>query len=173
MKVHLLGEEVTRCINCGKDSFKVSFFIYKTPYFGDILLEVGLCSNCGYRRSDVSIINFGAPKRIVAKVVKESDLNALVVKASSARIFIPELGIEVKPGPAASGYITTIEGVLERVLDNIPSECFNEDSPCFKRVLEIKRAIKGEIAFTLIIEDPLGRSDIKGEKIEVKEEPLY
>ena len=106
------------------------------------------------------------------KVKEPKDLNALVIKAAPATIRIPELGIEIFPGPVAPGYITTVEGVLQRVIDHAPSECLDESNPCYERIEVIRRAMDGSITFTLIIEDPSGRSAVKGEGIEIIEEEL-
>lgn len=167
-----LGEEVVNCLNCGEKSFRIRLFVYDVPHFGKVLLEVGTCDKCSFRRSDVSILEVSEPIRIVVKVTSDKELNALVVKSSTASIYIPELGIEITPGPAAPGYITTVEGILHRVLDHIPSECFDEKSHCYFKVKEIKDAIDGKIPFTLIIEDPFGRSDVKGEGANIVKERL-
>ncbi len=167
-----IGEEVIECINCGKKKFRVRFYIYTIPYFGDIILQVGVCDSCGYRRADVSVLNPGEPTRIIVKVRNMNDLNALVIKSSTATVKIPELGIEIYPGPAAPGYITTIEGILHRVLDHVPSECFIKDSTCYYKVKEIKEAIDGKKNFTLIIEDPFGRSDVLGHNLDIRKERL-
>jgi len=167
-----LGEQVVECVNCGKEAFRVRHYLYEVPYFGSVVLEVGICDKCGFRRRDVSVIEAGKPVRIIVRIKKKEDLNALVVKSSRATIIIPELGIEVYPGPIAPGYITTIEGILMNILDVIPSECFDERKPCYSKVKEIRRAIEGELPFTLIIEDPTGKSDVKGKGLSVVKEEL-
>ncbi|MEM0453645.1 MAG: ZPR1 zinc finger domain-containing protein [Sulfolobales archaeon] len=161
-----IGEEVIKCINCGSLNFKVSFYIYEAPLVGNILIEHGVCSECGYRKADVSIVDYGRPKTIKAFVKSRNDLNALVVKSSTATIMIPELGIEVVPGSAAYGYLTTIEGILEQVLDVIPSDC-EERKECIDKVNLIKDAMNGSIKFTLIIKDPLGKSAVIGEDLSI------
>jgi len=171
-RLKYLGEEVVECVACGKKSFNIKYYLYEVPYFGNIVLEIGRCERCGFRRNDVSIVDVGSPVRIIVKIKGKKGLDALVVKASTATIKIPELGIEITPGPIAPGYITTIEGVLMNILDVIPSECFNEENPCNNKVKELEKALKGELAFTLIIEDPLGKSDVKGEEIEVIKEKI-
>ncbi len=172
LNLKYLGEEVIECINCGKRSFRVRYYLYEVPYFGTIVLEVGICDECEFRRNDVSAVEISEPARIVVKVKRREDLNALVIKSSKASIMIPELGIEVNPGPAAPGYITTIEGILMNALDIIPLECFDEGSPCYFKVKEIKEAIEGKIPFTLIIEDPTGRSDVRGKGLSITREKL-
>jgi len=171
-KLVLLGEEVIECLNCGEKEFRVTIYIYEVPFFRNILIETGVCSKCGFRRTDVSVADVGKPKRIILKVKSDKELNALVLKSSTALLRIPELGIEVAPGPAAPGYITTVEGILHRVLEHVPAECFEENSKCHGKVREIMNAAEGKKQFTLIIEDYYGRSGIKGKDVEVVEEEL-
>ncbi len=171
-KLTLLGEEVIKCLNCGENTFKVMIYVYEVPFFGNVLIETGVCSKCGFRKTDVSLAEVSKPKRIILRVESERELNALVLKSSTALVRIPELGIEVAPGPAAPGYITTVEGILHRVLEHIPAECFDEKSQCYSKVMEIKEAIEGRKRFTLIIEDPYGRSGIRGKGVEVIEEEI-
>jgi len=163
---------VVRCLNCSEESFKVVIHTYEVPYFGEIIIETGVCSKCGFRKCDVSIAEAGTPKRIVVRVENEKDLNVLVLKSSTAIIKIPELGIEITPGPAAQGYITTIEGILHNVLEYIPIECFDEKSYCYSKVKEINEAIEGRRRFTLIIEDYYGKSMVRGNNIKIIEESL-
>jgi len=171
-RLRKVAEDVVRCPICGKKSMTIKIFLYDMPFFGKVVLESGKCSKCGFKWSDVGLLETTKPKRIIVKVKKPKDLNALVIKAAPATVRIPELGIEIFPGPAAPGYITTVEGVLQRVIDHAPSECLNESNPCYKKIEAIKEAMDGNIPFTLIIEDPSGRSAVKGEGTEVIEEEL-
>ncbi len=171
-RLRMIAEDVVKCPICGEKSMGIKIFLYDMPYFGKVMLESGKCSKCGFRWSDVGLLETTRPKRIIVKVKRPKDLNALVIKAAPATIKIPELGIEIFPGPAAPGYITTVEGVLQRVMDHAPSECLDESNPCYERIEVIRRAMDGNVTFTLIIEDPSGRSAAKGEGTEIIEEEL-
>jgi C4-type Zn-finger protein len=62
--------------------------------------------------------------------------------------------------------ITTVDGLLEKYIDHLEPLCGETENPerCREVVEWMKRAMKGEERFTLIIEDPSGRSrelDIK------------
>jgi len=160
-KLSKLMEEVVKCPVCGEESLKISIYKYRIPYIGDVLIESAKCGSCGYRWSDVEPVRHDSPRRIVVQVRNNNGLNTLIVKSSRATILIPELGIEIYPGPAAPGYITTIEGILYRVLDHIPQECMTSGQKCHEKVELIKKAINGLIPFTLIIEDPSGRSLVR------------
>ncbi len=163
-----VGELKGKCPICGRESFIITYNIYSVPNFGDVLIESGKCLSCGFKWTDVGTLEFTQPKKLVLRVKKASDLNALVIKSARAVVKIPELGIEITPGPAAEGYITTVEGVLLRVLDHVPSECLKKGSKCHGKIQLIQEAMSGEVPFTLIIEDPTGKSSIAGEGAEIE-----
>jgi len=165
-------EDEVECPVCGGKTLKYSVYTYVVPLAGEVVMEVWKCGVCGYRKSNVGLAGIGKAKRLKISVNTDRELKALVIKSSTARIEIPELGIEVVPGPAAEGYITTVEGVLEKILDNIPSECFNESHECHNVVVKIVEAMNAKLKFTLILEDPLGRSALVGENVPIVEEPL-
>ncbi|MCD6323899.1 MAG: ZPR1 zinc finger domain-containing protein [Desulfurococcales archaeon] len=167
-----IGELNGKCPICGEETFRITYHIYTTPYVGDIIIETGKCSTCGFRWADVGLLESGKPSRLVLEVNGATELNAIVVKSAPAIIKIPELGVEITPGPAAQGYITTVEGVLLRILEHIPSECLKEGSECYAKVQDIREAMKGNVKFTFILEDPSGKSSIFGEGVNVKVEEL-
>ena len=162
---------LTTCPSCGNNSFSLVEFSYKTPFFGEILILSGKCSKCGYRYFDAVNLEEHRPVRFVLRVRDVKELNSMVIKSSTARIEIPELGVTIEPGPSAQAYISTVEGILYRVLDVL--EAFsteNRENYEAKRG-EIMNAINGKIKFTFILEDPYGNSLIipkSKEDLEIK-----
>jgi zinc finger protein len=141
-------------------------YIYQTeeiPYFSEILIESAVCS-CGWRMADTFILRAGQPERSEMRVSGESDLSVRVVRSSTGTIEVPELGITVKPGPAAEGFITNVEGVLDRIKDALDTALKTADGEERERALTIKAQIeavrRGEESITLIIDDPSGNSAI-------------
>ena len=53
------------------------------------------------------------------KIEDNTHLDARVVRSSSCTVRISELGLEVSPGSSSTGYISNVEGVLERFCDAI------------------------------------------------------
>ena len=49
----------------------------------------------------------------------EEKLTARVVRSSSCTVSLPELDIQVNPGSNATGYVSNVEGVMQRFLDVI------------------------------------------------------
>ncbi|RZN38062.1 MAG: ZPR1 zinc finger domain-containing protein, partial [Methanophagales archaeon ANME-1-THS] len=101
------------------------------------------------------------------------DLNALVVRSSSGSIEIPELGVSIEP-KRGEAFITTVEGVLERVEDVVHLLSRDETGKeradeVLKRIAQIK---SGEAGMTLIIDDPTGNSAIISEKVKTMIEDI-
>jgi len=169
MKIY--DKYLTTCPSCGNNSFSLVEFSYKTPFFGEILILSGKCSKCGYRYFDAVNLEEHRPVRFILRVRDVKELNSMVIKSSTARIEIPELGVTIEPGPSAQAYISTVEGILYRVLDVL--EAFsteNRENYEAKRG-EIMNAINGKIRFTFILEDPYGNSLIipkSKEDLEIK-----
>ncbi len=159
------------CPVCGKE-MRITEVPYEIPYFGKVVLFSMICS-CGYKFSDVILPAAEKPVRYKIKV-NESTLSARVVKSSSATIRIPELEIEVFPGPRSEGYISNVEGVLLRIENAVKTAMLFSESEEEKRKAEeilqvLEKARKGEKEITLIIEDPSGNSAIIHELAEREE----
>lgn len=134
------------------------------PYFGEIMESVLLCSSCGYRHSDVICLDQKEPVHYSLKITSEH-MSARVVKSQSATVSIPELGLKVEPGPKSVGYVSNIEGVLERfesavktALTLFDDEESQKNASIILQELEKIRSGQGEVE--IIIEDPFGHSAI-------------
>ncbi len=167
-------EATVKCPSCGHNSLRLSDYLYDMPLVGKVILTVGKCDKCGYKFNDVRLAEQKPPRRLKVLVESEKDLNIIVVRCSTATIRVPELGLELIPGPASEGFITTIEGVLRRFLDVLETLCKDAEpkllAECTRRRRELEEALKGNKRFTLIIEDPEGGSAILSDK--AVEEPL-
>ena len=155
------------CAACGEECE----YIYQTetiPYFSDILIVSASCPACGHRYANTQMLQEGEPMRFTFRVESPDDLSVRVVRSMSGTVRIPELGVEIDPGPACEGFVTNIEGVLERVLSVIDGVLFwAEDeervrAECLKA--EIADARAGDFPITLVIEDPTGNSAIVSER---------
>lgn len=142
------------------------------PHFGEAMIIAGLCDGCGFKLSDTILLSQGEPVRYTITIDDAEDLNARVIRSTSGTIRIPELGIDVEPGPASEAYISNVEGVLQRVRDIVlfatrsARSAGAEENVCRGEfILErIERAMEGEGPLTVILEDPLGNSAIVSEK---------
>jgi len=151
------------CPACGSRSLRTVFVERDLPHFGRAVLVTSRCSSCGYSHTDVIELEDRGHRLLTLDVDGEDKLNYLVVRSSSCRLEIPEAGLELLPGPFSNGFITTVEGVLDRfetaVLRAVPESGEGERRKA--ELLEwIRRAKGGKERFTLVLEDPRGISGI-------------
>ncbi|HJJ90906.1 MAG TPA: ZPR1 zinc finger domain-containing protein [Methanocorpusculum sp.] len=156
------------CPHCGKN-IEYIYDIENIPYFSDILLMSGVCLNCGFRITDTMVLNDHEPCRLELKVNNPDDLNTRVIRSMQGEIDIPEFGINIYPGPACSGFVSNVEGVLMRIMEAIyralPS-CEEEEIATANELLEkIDQARLSKRPFTMIISDPSGNSGIVSPKV--------
>lgn len=147
-------------------------YIYETdniPYFYDTLIISTVCPSCGYRYADTQPLKSGDPCRWEFPVEGYDDLLVRVVRSAQSRVSIPELGVNIDPGPACEGFVSNIEGLLDRVVQAVVLLINGSDDPGEKergeaflnRIVQVKEA---SLPVTVIIEDPSGISSILSEK---------
>jgi len=151
------------CPLCGRE-IETTYERHSIPYFSDILLVYTQCP-CGYRHADVIILGEGDPSRWELRVESVEDLSARVVRSTTGTVEIPEHELMIEPGPACQGFITNVEGVLNRFSDAVKTAMTalddRKEMARAEEILEwLRRAREGEEQFTLIIEDPAGNSAI-------------
>jgi zinc finger protein len=123
-----------------------------------------LCLKCGYRLNDSVSLESRGPKRIDFRVTCPDDLSARLIRSNSSLIVIPELGLELKPGPKSEAFITNIEGLLDRFLQVVEQldgiSRGEEKIRAGASIKKIRRAMGGKLPFTVIIDDEMGNSAI-------------
>jgi zinc finger protein len=142
------------------------------PHFGEALIIAGVCECCGFKLSDTILLSQGEPVRYTITIEEPEDLNARVIRSTSGTIRLPELGIDVEPGPASEAYISNVEGVLQKVKGIVAFATksardagVEENVQRGEEILDrIERAMVGEGPLTVVLEDPLGNSAIVSEK---------
>ncbi len=155
---------VTRsvCPLCNNE-LVTNWVLQNIPFFGEVMHITSQC-DCGFRYSDTIITTQREPVHYELKIKSVDDLDSRVVRSTSGTIRIPELGIDIEPGPASESFISNIEGVLDRVVDILDMVTRWGEEEKTKRALEllsiIEKIMKGEYEVTIVIEDPLGNSAI-------------
>ncbi|HDL15822.1 MAG TPA: ZPR1 zinc finger domain-containing protein [Euryarchaeota archaeon] len=96
-------------------------------------------------------------------------MSVRVVRSSMGRIIIPKLGVEISPGGDSQGFISNIEGVLDRVSMAVRTATHWSDDGEKKMKAEILLGriddIKdGKEKVTVITEDTSGNSAIISDK---------
>lgn len=181
MTQDLNNEMKSDCPVCGGEStLIVTNKTDNIPYFGNILETAVRCEKCGYQSADNICLDHHDPVRYTLEIGKDK-LNTRVAKSQTATVQIPELGLKVEPGAKSQGYVSNVEGILNRFEDAIQRVLLmdNEDPQSVKEnalnIMDIIESIKlGEMTTKLIVEDPFGNSiidddDVKKEKLTPEE----
>ncbi|MFH1649520.1 MAG: ZPR1 zinc finger domain-containing protein [Candidatus Woesearchaeota archaeon] len=138
------------------------------PHFGLCYLFSMSCSNCKYHKSDVETEKGAGKVKYELTIDSEEDMNIRVVKASSATVKLGRIG-SIESGEQSNGYITNVEGVLNRIKSAM--EFLRDDAEDDADKKKAKNALKklqrimwGQEPAVLTIDDPEGNSAIISEK---------
>jgi zinc finger protein len=138
-----------------------------------------ICNECGWRHTDF-IPSEGKKPSVWSLVIDNSELmTTRVVRSSSCTVRIVELGLEVEPGDNATGYISNVEGVLNRFSDAISmiqrgairdaEEGKEKVESCQELIDRISRVKSGQETVELLLLDPNGHSQILHESATSRE----
>ncbi len=157
----------TPCPSCGQKLFFI-FYRTKVNYEEAVEIETFFCKKCLYKSSQIRPLEREAPKKLVLEVRNHDDLRTILYRSPEARIEIPELEADINPGEISTGEITTIEGILTRLLEKL--DLFDEEDVDIGRLNEVKSHIKAIIdgsgeRFTFVMDDPLGKSRINSSRV--------
>ncbi len=164
------------CPGCGKLAY-MNLQKVNIPSFKEVVVSAVACPACGYKTSDVKtggdIPERG--QRIFLEVKGPVDLSRDILKSETCLLKIPACKVDVVPG-TMGGRFTTVEGLLTQIRDDLHNSIFDlddeEDSggdsmPDEKRkgwdvfFTQLDKAIKAEIQYTIIMEDPLSSSYVQ------------
>ena len=168
------------CPACGTpDALTMLSLTEEIPYFGEHTQVTLSCAECGWRQTDFIPAQEREPCAWSLEVNEPSMLAVRVVRGSSGTVRIPELGLEASPGNHSTGYVSNIEGVLQRFIDiiemllrqaerdistNDPDrDSAERDQPQLQELLDTLCAVRaGESTQPLTVEllDPHGHSAI-------------
>ncbi|MCJ1433447.1 nucleolar zinc-finger protein [Xylographa pallens] len=164
------------CPGCGKGA-AMNITMVKIPYFKEVILSAIVCPHCGYRTSDVKTGGEFPEKgqRIWLDVESATDLSRDILKSETCCLKIPACSVEVQPG-TMGGRFTTVEGLLTQVRDDLRGAIFDTDDvnslggdsmPSEQKTAwdaffdKINSAIRGEMKYTILMEDPLANSYVQ------------
>lgn len=162
--------EGQQCPICGKNTLTLSEEETEVPYFGKIFLLSMTCSNCKYHKADVDSGEDKEPCKCTLEISSEEDLKIRVVKSSEATVKIPHL-MSIEPGPASMGFVTNIEGILNRMKHALEMTKNDAEDPADKKkaknlLKKLTKIMWGKEKAKLTIEDPTGNSAIISDKAE-------
>ncbi|KAF2430576.1 zinc finger protein-like protein zpr1 [Tothia fuscella] len=162
------------CPGCMK-SCATNMKMVNIPHFKQVVLMSTVCDHCGYRSNEVKTGGEIPEKgrKITVKVEKKEDLSRDILKSEACALSCPELDLSVEPG-TLGGRFTTIEGLLTQVRDDLRASVFGTDDNAAGDSMQnsdkerwtaffdkLDKAIKGDVQFTVTLEDPLASSYVQ------------
>ena len=156
------------CPICNNKTLTLMEEEMEVPYFGKCYLFSMSCSSCKFHKADVEAEERKDPIKYTFDIESEKDMNIRIVKSSEATVKIPHM-ISMEPGTGSDGFITNIEGLLNRFKKIIEDLRDTEEDPSAKKkaknmLKKLTKAMWGQEKLKIIIEDPSGNSAIIDEK---------
>jgi zinc finger protein len=160
------------CPICGSKTLTLTEAEREIPFFGVVALFSMDCSTCHYHKADLEALEEKDPCTYTLEVSSEEDLRIRIVKSSFATIKIAHVG-NIEPGEAANGYVTNVEGILNRMKKQIEHiRDFSDDTADQKKakniIKKLQKVLWGQEKIKITIIDPTGNSAIISEKAEYK-----
>ncbi len=160
--------ENEKCPICGKNELTLMEMERDIPFFGPIAIFSMDCNACKYHKADVESLQKLDPVKFTVEVASEEDLKIRIIKSSSATVKIAHVG-NIEPGAASNGYITNVEGILNRMKKQVEfirdSAEDSKDAKKAKNILKkLTRVLWGQESIKITLEDPNGNSAIISDK---------
>jgi len=138
------------------------------PYFGEHTQISLVCDSCGWRHTDFIPAEGRKPGAWSLVLDSKDKMCGRIVRSSSCTIKLVELDLEVTPGSSSSGFVSNIEGVLNRFEKAIGTllrhsqaegnvEAADNASVMLKHLSDVKL---GKKTVEMVLFDPKGRSQI-------------
>ena len=164
--IHVLAGQP--CPMCNEKSLTLTESETEIAFFGKVYLFSMSCEACKYHKADLEAAEQHEPCKWTFDVENEKDMHVRVVKSAEATIEIPHI-MTIESGPASNGYITNIEGVLNRVKKMLETTRDQEEELDAKKKLKnmlkkLQKVFWGQETLKIIIEDSTGNSSIISEK---------
>lgn len=156
------------CMNCYKTG-TTRILLTKIPFYKEVVIMSFTCGECGYQNNEIQSGAEIKEKAIKIKltVSDEKDLNRRVCKTDYSSVRIEELDFEI-PAKSQKGEITTIEGIIDRVVTGLSQDqdkrklehpdAAEQISSFILKLEELKELKK---PFTLILDDISGDAYIE------------
>ena len=138
------------------------------PYFGEHTQLTILCPSCGWKHTDFIPAEGKKSGAFSLEIEGIEMLSVRIIRSSSCTIKIEELGLEVEPGGATTGYVSNIEGVLNRFQGAVEmmyrqAKTSNEKEiigKCEALLEKINLVKNGNLMVEITLLDPMGHSQI-------------
>ncbi|KAL3233055.1 Zinc finger chaperone ZPR1 [Nakaseomyces bracarensis] len=166
---HPVQEIESMCMNCHENG-TTRLLLTSIPYFREVVLMSFECPHCGFKNSEIQPASQIQEKgsKYQLKVENKEDFNRQVVKSETATCKFVEIDVEI---PAKRGQLTTVEGLLSEMIDDISQDqemrksidenLYNQIDAFIKKVQSYINCEPGTLPLTFILDDPAGNSWIE------------
>ena len=170
----VLVVENQSCPVCSKKKATFSEYEVEDPFAGIIAIFAVKCNLCGFKNSDIEFANPKVPAQYSVDVESVSDLSIRVIKSGLCQIEIPQFKVSVDSTMEGCGFISNVEGVLNRFKKQV--EFLMEDSAMDNSKMKklngildgIEEVFNGKRKITLRLVDDSGNSAIVSDKVRIK-----
>ena len=163
------------CVICGYDKgLSMLAHTEEIAYFGEHTQITLTCPGCGWRQTDFIPAEAREGSCQTYHIDSSEDLQVRVIRGSACTVRLIELDLEVRPGSHSTGYVSNIEGVLNRfqeVVDMVGRQAVaegNEDAiaELTKLTDAMNEVREGQRGATLEFLDPHGHSMIMTDDVD-------
>ena len=156
------------CPMCGKNTLSLTQAERDIPFFGKVYVFSMSCVGCKYHKADIECAEEKDPCKYTLEVDSVDDMNIRIIKSASATVKIPFIAT-IESTEASNGYVTNVEGLLNRVKRIIEMARDDSEDQADKKKAKnlLKKLMKvrqGDEKLKIIIEDKTGNSAIISEK---------
>jgi len=163
------------CVICGYDGgLTMLAHTEEIAYFGEHTQVTLTCPSCGWRQTDFIPAEAREGACQSYRIDSTDDLQIRVIRGSACTVRLKELDLEARPGSHSTGYVSNIEGVLNRfqeIIDMVGRQAANEENQeAISELANITEAMleirSGQRGATLEFLDPHGHSMILTENVQ-------
>ncbi|CAI2173071.1 2239_t:CDS:2 [Funneliformis geosporum] len=156
------------CVNCSENGI-TKLLLTRIPHWRDIVIMSFNCEHCGFNNNEVQFAGAISEKGCTCTftINNKQDLNRQLVKSETASIKLDEIDLEI-PATAKRGCLTTIEGVISSIIEDLSAEQPNrkhQDVVTYEKIEIIIQKLSGYLEnkepFTITVDDPAGNSYIE------------
>ena len=165
------------CVICGFDGgLSMLAHTEEIAYFGEHTQVTLTCPGCGWRQTDFIPAEAREGSSHTYRIDSTDDLQVRVIRGSACTVRLLELDLEVRPGSHSTGYVSNIEGVLNRfqdVVDMVGRQAAIEgDDGAITELEQLTQAMleirQGQREATLQLLDPHGHSMILTDDVQTR-----
>ncbi|KAF3936164.1 hypothetical protein ABW19_dt0202251 [Dactylella cylindrospora] len=164
----VVDEIESLCMNCHENG-TTKLLLISIPFFREVILMSFYCPHCYFKNSEVQSAGVIQPRGVKYsfRIDEPKDLQRQVVKSDSCTCRFPTLDLEI---PAQRGQLTTVEGLLTGVLDDLETDQEKRkelDKETYYKIEEFlekgkkmldEDAATGSYPWILELDDPSGNS---------------